>query len=123
MPVGARYSPKMSRKVCDHSPVVTPACAHKMDAGMMLEPPRAVSARLASAALTSAALRWARKALSRSICSRSARGSTFMMPLSLPPVSGDSSVSLKQLRPTILRAPLSMARIRSVWLVTSCRLT
>ena len=35
-PVGARYSPKLSRRATPHSPVVTPALAQAIEAGMML---------------------------------------------------------------------------------------
>ncbi len=37
-PVGARYSPKASRSVQPHSPVVTPALAQAIEAGMILPP-------------------------------------------------------------------------------------
>ena len=37
-PVGARYSPKAPRSAKPHSPVVTPALAHAIEAGMMLAP-------------------------------------------------------------------------------------
>ena len=39
-PVGARYSPNASRSVQPHSPVVTPALAQAIEAGMMLPPLR-----------------------------------------------------------------------------------
>ena len=39
-PVGARYSPNASRSVQPHSPVVTPALAQAIEAGMMLPPSR-----------------------------------------------------------------------------------
>ena len=37
-PVGARYSPKAERSAKPHSPVVTPALAQAIEAGMMLAP-------------------------------------------------------------------------------------
>ena len=37
-PVGARYSPNTSRSVCAHSPVVAPARAAAIVAGMMFSP-------------------------------------------------------------------------------------
>src|SRR6516164_898126 len=40
-PVGARYSPNAARSAKPHSPVVTPALAQAIEAGMMLAPPRA----------------------------------------------------------------------------------
>ena len=49
-PVGARYSPKASRSAAPHSPVVTPAFAAAIDAGMMLRPSRAAARKSFSAA-------------------------------------------------------------------------
>ena len=57
-PVGARYSPKASRSVQPHSPVVTPALAQAIDGGMMLAP--LVAARLNSARASATALLVAR---------------------------------------------------------------
>src|SRR5713101_4524234 len=48
-PVGARYSPNTSRSAAPHSPVVTPALAHAIEAGMMLRPCWAAAFRAASA--------------------------------------------------------------------------
>ena len=53
-PVGARYSPNASRKVQPHSPVVTPALAQAIEAGMMLPWPAAARLSSASAAATAA---------------------------------------------------------------------
>src|SRR3981081_3442248 len=44
-PVGARYSPKPSRSTAPHSPVVTPALAQAIEAGMMLWPGPAARVR------------------------------------------------------------------------------
>src|ERR1700686_2043516 len=43
-PVGARYSPKPWRSTAPHSPVVTPALAQAIEAGMMLRPAPAARA-------------------------------------------------------------------------------
>ncbi len=51
-PVGARYSPKASRSVQPHSPVVTPALAQAIDAGMILPLPPAARLSASSADLT-----------------------------------------------------------------------
>ncbi len=54
-PVGARYSPNASRSVRDHSPVVAPARAAAIVAGMMFSSSaRATRATSASAASTAA---------------------------------------------------------------------
>ena len=44
-PVGARYSPKTSRRTADHSPVVTPERAQARVASIRLTSGRAASAR------------------------------------------------------------------------------
>ena len=49
-PVGARYSPNTSRRHWPHSPVVTPAWAQAIEAGMTLRPSLAAALSSASAA-------------------------------------------------------------------------
>ena len=57
-PVGARYSPNTSRSASPHSPVVTPALAQAIEAGMMLRPlARGALAAPASAAVDGLARR------------------------------------------------------------------
>jgi len=56
-PVGARYSPNASRNVQPHSPVVTPALAQSIEAGMTLPPPWAARLRAANASATARASR------------------------------------------------------------------
>src|SRR6266566_340810 len=77
-PVGARYSPKLSRKAKPHSPVVTPAFAQVIEAGMMLRFSLAAARNSFSAAETARWSRALRQALSRSICSASACGETIV---------------------------------------------
>src|SRR3954453_24114542 len=62
-PVGARYSPNVPRSACAHSPVVTPARAASIDAGMMLTD----SSRAAAAGGSSAGPSARRESLQRSI--------------------------------------------------------
>ena len=114
-PVGARYSPKISRSAPVHSPVVTPAWAARMDGGITLPPAATTSFRCARAALASASSRRALKTSRRSICSRSAASSTLRIEELPAAVSGDSSVSLKSFTPTTVSSPDSMAWTRAVW--------
>ena len=120
MPVGARYSPKRLRSASDHSPVVTPACAARIEAGITLAPEASASSRPRSAACTSAALRRLRKARSDSICARSADSSTTSTDCA-PVTSGEGSLSVKAFTPTTICSPLSIARMRCVCEATSWR--
>jgi hypothetical protein len=65
-PVGARYSPKAWRSAKPHSPVVTPALAQAIEAGMMLPRPRR-GAQLIAALRRPRAVARARQASSRAI--------------------------------------------------------
>ena len=56
-PVGARYSPKASRRVSAHSPVVPPAWARAMVASMMFSSVAATRASSSSARFTAS---WSR---------------------------------------------------------------
>src|SRR5216683_3352578 len=47
-PVGARYSPNTLRNAAPHSPVVTPALAQAIEAGMMFEPSAAARFKASS---------------------------------------------------------------------------
>ena len=91
-PVGARYSPKLSRSAQPHSPVVTPALAQAIEAGMMLAPLVRRALELGERRGDRLASRAARQAFSRSSWSRSASSDTVMIE-SMPPVSGEGSVS------------------------------
>ena len=75
-PVGARYSPKTSRMTWPHSPVVAPALAAAMEAGMTLRPSCAAARRSASADWTAALSRASRQAVRRAIWSASTLAST-----------------------------------------------
>ena len=79
-PVGARYSPNTSRSAPAHSPVVTPAWAPAIEAGMMLRSSCAAARELGQRRLD-APRRRARRArpCRRSICSASTSGSTVRM--------------------------------------------
>ena len=79
-PVGARYSPKASRSVQPHSPVVTPALAQAIDGGMMLRARGRRALEFGERVGHGACLsRAARQALSRSSWSRSASSETVMI--------------------------------------------
>ena len=119
-PVGARYSPKISRRQPPHSPVVTPAFAQAIDGSMTLRPSLAARASSSRAAATAFASRDDRQAFSRSICSYSTSSLTVMM-ASLPAESGEGSVVVKALTPTIFVSPDSIAAMRWVLLSTSLR--
>src|SRR5262245_33528816 len=56
-PVGARYSPKSPRSTSAHSPVVTPACAARIEGGITFPPAETTSRRFRSAASASLAPR------------------------------------------------------------------
>ena len=71
-PVGARNSPNSARSASPHSPVVTPALAASIEAGMMFAPLAAAARSAVSASRTRASSRAARQALRRAICSASA---------------------------------------------------
>ena len=118
-PVGARYWPKSPRSTSPHSPVVTPALAQTIEAGMMLRPSRAACRNSLSAASTAFWSRSARQALSRAICSASTPCGTVRI-ASSPADSGDGSVSLNLLTPTTIRSPRSIASTRCELLSTSC---
>ena len=113
-PVGARNSPNSALSASPHSPVVTPALAASIDAGMMLAPlgrGRAQSPqRLAHAALDRA--QPARRS-SAAICSASASAEGTMIEFS-PAVSGEGSELMKALTPTTICSPRSIASSRRV---------
>ena len=92
-PVGARYSPNTERRVSVHSPVVMPACAQTIEAGMMLRSSLAAAASSSRAFFTAALSREARHACRRSICPRSTEASTVRMAPS-PVDSGEGSASV-----------------------------
>lgn len=75
-PVGARNSPNTSRSAPVHSPVVTPALAHAIEASMRFVSVLAASRRLSSAASTAAASRPDRHARIASTAAASIAGST-----------------------------------------------
>ena len=79
---------------------------------MMLPPPAAARLSSASAAATALVSRCARQAFSRSIWSRSASSDTVMI-ASMPPVSGEGSVSRYLLTPTTICSPRSIASSRA----------
>ena len=117
-PVGARYSPKPWRSTSPHSPVVTPALAQAIEAGMMLRFDCAARRNSASAASTALASRAARHSRSLAICSASTSGDTVRIEPS-PAASGDGSVSVKRLTPTTICSPRSIASTRRALLSTS----
>ena len=78
-PVGARYSPNTTRSASVHSPVVTPALAQSIEAGMTLRSSLVAATSSARAAFTAAPSRVARQAFSRSIWPRSTESSTVMI--------------------------------------------
>ena len=92
-PVGARYSPNTARRVSVHSPVVTPAWAQAIEAGMTLRSSLAAAASSASAFFTAAPSRAARQAFRRSIWPRSTEASTVRIEPS-PVDSGEGSASV-----------------------------
>src|SRR5206468_3489524 len=56
-PVGARYSPKRLRSASAHSPVVTPACAARIETGITFLPDASASSSSRSATVASELLR------------------------------------------------------------------
>ncbi len=126
-PVGALYSPNTSRSAPAHSPVVPPAWARAMVAGMMFSVPSAALRSTSRARVTARPSRAERHASTSARSSDSTAGSTLRMeptdpaepPCSGPSgESGDSAVSVKQLTPTTWSSPVSMRRTRSAWLRT-----
>ena len=88
---------------------------------MMLRPSAAARRRSSSAALAALPSRAWRQAFSRSICSYSTLSFTVRICSPSPPESGESSVVVKTLTPTILVSPDSIARMRAVLLSTRQR--
>src|SRR5262249_20585074 len=86
------YSPKLSRSVKPHSPVVTPALAQSIEAGMMLRFSLAAARSSLRAAATAFWSRALRHALRRSICSASACGETVTIASAAPASGGDRRV-------------------------------
>ena len=117
-PVGPRYSPNTSRSAKPHSPVVTPAFAAAMEAGMMLRFSRAAAFSSSSAVSAAPWSRAARHAFSLAMTSASSLGSTVSIELS-PADSGEGSVSVQRLTPTTVMSPVSMRRARSALEATS----
>ncbi len=111
-PVGARYSPKTSRSVPAHSPVVPPACASSIVAAMTLVPDSAACRRPSIARRTASLSRLDRHACTSSTSWACTPGSTWRTESS--PRSGDSSVSTKSLSPTTTSSPDSIRGRRSV---------
>ena len=92
-PVGARYSPNTSRRAPAHSPVVPPAWARAMVAGMTFAPPSAARRSSSRADRTASASRDARHFSTSSITAASTAGSTRRID-SAPP-SGEAAVVVK----------------------------
>ena len=118
-PVGARYSPKTSRSAPAHSPVVPPAWARSIVAGMMFSPDSAAPRSWSSERLTASLSRSDRHACTSAIVWASRAGSTLRMWSSPSRTSADPVVSVKRLTPTTVSSPSSMRRRRSAWLRTS----
>ena len=118
-PVAARYSPKMARSASAHSPVVTRARAHAIEAGMRFVPAAAASRSARTVRSTSAWLRRVFVARSMSSVSAAETGSNLKRPPSSPETSGDARPSVQRLRPTTTISPLLMRARRSAWLRTS----
>ncbi len=120
-PVGARYSPNTSRSAPAHSPVVPPACARAMVAGMRFSPDSAARLSSPNAACTPACGRAERHAATSSRRCASMPGSTVRIDDagSAARWRGESSVSVKELTPITFCSPDSILRSRSAWLATS----
>jgi hypothetical protein len=124
-PVGARNSPNTSRSTPAHSPVVTPALAHVIEASMRLasvcvESFRAASRRPSSAASTAAVSRSARHAWIASTAAASTAGSTVSIAAAPSACSGLGSVVANRFTPTTTTSPDSIRRRRSASDATSC---
>ena len=120
-PVGARYSPKTSRRPPAHSPVVPPAWARAMVGAIRSAVP--CPRRPAAGRRGPAARRRRRGPRRHRATSAAARPRRSGRPsrCSRPPssaVSGEGAVSVKQLTPTTCCSPLSIRRTRSAWLRT-----
>ncbi len=119
-PVGARYLPYTSRNASDHSPVVTPAFAASIEAGMTFAPSWAAFLSASRAFVTPALSRVPRNRSRRSIWSACCSEVTFTMWKSPSPTRGDGSVCVSAFTPRILMSPDSMPRTRRACDATSC---
>ncbi len=99
----AEFGPSAS----PHSPVVTPALAASIEAGMMLTPAAAAERRARSASRTRFGSRPARHAASAAICSASAPAGGIRIEPS-PAVSGEGSEFVNALTPTTIASPRSI---------------
>jgi hypothetical protein len=100
-----------------HSPVVAPALAAAIEAGMTLRRCARPARSAASAACTAASSRLARQAFRRAIWSASASGSATMMRPS-PAVRGEGSPG-QRFTPTTTVSPASIRASRSAFASTS----